>query len=284
MTINQVGSHNCASLRSLVYHFHLLSLDVVLGAAGSYAFACKALFQPVSYYFVIVLAISVWIIYLADHILDSVKIPYSPKYKLYSRHKKVLATVIFILSALDGYLILKFLPAQILHFGFILGAFLILYLAGQHFLRGKFRSFFPKEILISVIYTLAVWLYPLLHTQNIGAASALFLGLHFLLVLTNVLIFSFFEKEEDTRYRKATFFSGIPDYYLRTAISVLGISSVMLAIFIGLYYRYPMMIVVPVLISVVYLLEITFSGLSIIKKNYPSFTDGIFMLFLLYLD
>jgi hypothetical protein len=262
--------------------FHHLSLDVVLGAAGGYALACKVLNIDISLGFVLTFGLGVWIIYLADHLLDSSNAANSPtpKYLFYIGYRKYLIGLILVISIIELVMVIKTLSLESVNAVFGLSGVLFIYFTAQHFLRGRLRKFFPKEIIITIIYIAAIWIIPLLQSGEPVAGYQLFIAVHFLLVLTNVSLFSLFEKEEDTLNHKGSCFTSPSGKSLKILILSFGTACLLGAMVLFPKSTYS---VLPfIIISVVYLLEVFFARRAFIVKCYAQITDGAFLLFLIF--
>ncbi len=262
--------------------FHLLSLDVVLGAAGGYAFACRVLQQNISIDILLVLGLAVWIIYLTDHLLDSAKAKNSSllKYRLYLEYRKCIIVLLVMLCGTGLVMVIAALSFESVIAGLVMGGFVLLYLTGQHLLSEELRKFFPKEISIAVIYIAAIWIVPLLQTGFTEVEYQPYMFLHFLLVLANVSLFTLFEKPEDLNTHKNSFFGAISVQQLRTIIVILAVTTFTGSLMLlqnGIYYVLPFLI-----ISVVYLLEAFFPQRGFIARYYAIITDGVFLLFLIF--
>lgn len=266
------------SLRFLLKWFHWLSLDVVFGAIGGYGFACYSLGVTVSVPPSFILGLSVWIIYLCDHLWDSYRFQPNKisKYHIFSRHQPVFVCLILLLAAIDAFLIFYFLPWGIIIPGAILSFSVILYLFLQHILSEKLRPRFPKEIIISIIYILSVWLIPMMETRDIKTGL---LFIHFLLVFINVLIFSYFERNEDLANHSASLFSHITVSKFRIVIAGLCLIALVLSL---IFINSTLTTIIFTCIALIYVVQIVCAGHPFVKKHYAAITDGVFVLFMLF--
>lgn len=171
---------------------HFLSLDVVFGAC---LFQCllATIFLPSQFPPFIVsiaLAFVVWTIYLVDRLLDNQRPRLnSALHDFHGRHASRIKGVIFV-NILILSTILIYLPKYLIIAGMWVGFLMLVYWVFLIF--GIFeRIKFIKEISTSIIYTLGVSLYVCL---NIGDSNlinvALIIGLFFLLVLQNLVLFT----------------------------------------------------------------------------------------------
>jgi hypothetical protein len=232
---------------------------------------------------ILVLGLAIWIIYLTDHLLDSARAGNSfstTKYGFYHKYRKYLSCLLLILFATGLAMVIVTLSSDTIIAGLAVGGFVFLYLSGQHLLGGSMRKFFPKEIIITVIYIAAIWIIPLLRKGTADVKYLPYLALHILMVITNVSLFSMFEKSEDVNSHKDSFFEAISDQQLKTIILILaaaGLTGSLLLLQKGGYLVLPFIV-----ISVVYILEAVFSQRGFIARYYGEITDGVFLLFLLF--
>ncbi|MBN1599517.1 MAG: hypothetical protein JW894_14575 [Bacteroidales bacterium] len=177
----------------------LLSLDIVGGTLASSLLA-SILFDvtpPTAYW--ISLFLVVWIIYLTDHLIDSYQslINNDVRSDFFHSNRQFFwkfISVLFIVSVI----FIQRLPLNILYFGVTGGVFIIIYLVINQVQNRKNIFIIPKEILISVIYIYGTWGVPVLMSDHsVDLLKTLLIISYFLLVLTNVLIFSYFDYEKD---------------------------------------------------------------------------------------
>lgn len=273
-----------ASQRSYLF-FHLLSLDVVLGAVGGYAFACRVLKQEISPAFSVIIGLAVWITYLTDHLLDSLNAGSLQvfKYELFSRNRRSFLMFLAFLCLAELLLVLTFIEHRFILVGFLTGSGVLIYLMVQHFLKSRIRQFFPKEMLISVIYTAALWSFPLMQATNYPGSLYWFFAVHFLLVVSNVLLFSFFEQYEDIGRGRISVFTGLSSRVLRNIIWIIcALALVTGALTMALSGE--IVLTMPLIfISSGYLSVMVLYRRQGIASRYAQITDGAFMLFLVYL-
>jgi Na+/glutamate symporter len=91
-----------------------------------------------------------------------------------------------------------YLPAHVLYFGVALALLVIMYLClvKQLSVTGGGKWFY-KEVLIAVLYTAGTWGVAFSYSTTYGKV-AVYLAFAFgLIALQNLLLFSYYEKEED---------------------------------------------------------------------------------------
>lgn len=190
-------------LISLYRFLNLLSLDVVAGAVCCALFFAKVNGATVEMNALIVLGLTVWLIYTADHLLDASKLRGQAVTKRHHFHKKhFLALIVVSLLVLIVDVVLTVgLPGEILVRGGIAAVCVALYLAFHS------RLSFFKEAVSAVLYSTGVLIPVMPFTFN-GFYILLFLQF-FLVVAMNLILFAWFEVEDDAKQKSqsvATFF------------------------------------------------------------------------------
>lgn len=177
--------------------FQALSLDIVLGAV-IFSYAISLYFQsPVSCSALACLAIAIWLIYTADHLLDAQKTidkPATFRHQFHKQYRKPLV-VTAVLLLLTGAVIAYFLPKIVLYNGLV-GVLMTL----VYFLLLQNKSFWQKEVCIAIGYTWGVCLAPVcINLGYLSSVQLLLIPQVFLLVFANLLIFSWFDFSNDTQ-------------------------------------------------------------------------------------
>lgn len=156
----------------------------------------------------IILPITVWWIYIADHLVDGFRLKektQNSRHLFFYQNRKKLIVVLFIVSMVDLVLIWLYLPFRLILFGGIIGAFVLLYLAAVHFSKTKKYIIFPKELFVAFLYTIGIWGAPILLANDLPKNILPFLGF-FMVTLSNLFIYSFFEKDQDVKDGQITLF------------------------------------------------------------------------------
>lgn len=184
-----------------------LSVDVVIGSILCSFLVVKLLNIEPGWAFWIILPTSVWIIYTMDHIIDALRLKKQAHTYRHIFHFLYLKTIIAILaafSAINLFLILFWLENEIIYFGIILSLVTSLYLILLHF-RSKKNNFIPKEIFVSIIYTIGIWGGPIaMKNFNLSTQQLILMIIFFLLVLADVLLLSYFEVGSDKKDNHST--------------------------------------------------------------------------------
>lgn len=218
-------------LQNLIYKLHFLSLDVAIGTIIQ-AFAIQKFTQfSFSSDYLILLPLTTLIIYWLDRILDVYKINFysisTQKHLFYFKHRKV----IFLFSVgIAIYILIKglfFSDLYIQKLGFYGGSAVIIYFFIHHFYKGSPSLIFFKELTISLIYSLILWILPLIHNSSLVNIIA-FIEL-FLQALLNLWIISWWDKEIDIQMHTHSFaqFKGIEKFIQLLFLLILGVSGLL---------------------------------------------------------
>ncbi len=148
----------------------------------------------------IILPLTVWWIYLADHLIDGFRWKENtknPRHLYFYQNRQVLILIILLISMLDIVLIWLYLPLPLILFGGVAGLMVLVYLAGVHFINAKNYLVFPKEIFVAFLYVIGIWGGPMFLTHDYEKGIFPMIGF-FLITLSNLFIYSYFEKEQDS--------------------------------------------------------------------------------------
>ncbi|HSI76840.1 MAG TPA: hypothetical protein VK957_13140 [Lunatimonas sp.] len=143
---------------------HYLSIDVALGACAGMYFFSRLLGAPISGIAYIILALSVWVIYTFDHLLDAQFSPgklESPRHLFHRDNFIVLVILeVLVIGVVLG-LAWVFLPSKAI---FLTGAFLAVLILGGMLLTQKFKERLGplKETIIAFLYVAGLLLLPLM--------------------------------------------------------------------------------------------------------------------------
>jgi hypothetical protein len=140
--------------------FNLLSLDAPSVAVLWQVFLARSLHADVRWPAFIALGASVWLIYVADRLLDSLQTeeaPMTARHRFYRVHwwtaLRVCAVVIFVLAITCCYL-----NSSVLRNGVIMASLVAIYFFGVHAAPRHLRRWWPKELAVGVLFTLGTCL------------------------------------------------------------------------------------------------------------------------------
>ncbi|MEM0938527.1 MAG: hypothetical protein AAF600_00305 [Bacteroidota bacterium] len=176
---------------SLYRKAQYLSLDIVLGAVILLRFFSNTLVVDPPFVAYFLLGSSVWIVYTFDHIRDAkkAKICSRLRYQFHLRNEKNLRIIVlvFIVVCIG---MTFYIRLSIFISGVFLAGFSVIYLLVQDLLARKGL----KEFYVALVYTLGILIVPFV-LKGLFELK-IFISL-FLLSYTNLIVFSWFEKEED---------------------------------------------------------------------------------------
>lgn len=170
-----------------------LSLDIVIGAVILLRFFSNLLSVEPSWSVYVLLAGAVWLIYTIDHLRDASKVKGSERnrYRFHLKYGKVLV-IACVLVAILSMISLYYTSPIIIIAGALLALLSAVYLLIQHLLS----NWGMKELYVAIIFTSGILLAPFVMSETIRFDVFLLL---LLLSFSNLVLFSWFEKEEDNQ-------------------------------------------------------------------------------------
>lgn len=125
----------------------------------------------------VALSLTVWLIYVADRLLDGAKLkmdqPHTLRHRFYRRHRRVFASLWIVGLVVNTLLVVHLLPTELLRNGMLLASAVLAYGAGVHFASKRsprqtalseaassesrrLKMRFPKEVRVGVLFALGV--------------------------------------------------------------------------------------------------------------------------------
>ncbi len=189
-----------------------LSIDIAIGAVMSAVFANTVFrFRAEAWYY-LVLFLSVWVVYTADHLIDALKNKektFSRRHLFYYRHFRSVVYAIVVLTLAIAHLLYAHFQPVLLGFGLAIGSSSAMYLFFVS--RSKRPSLWlMKELYVALIYTAGIWGFPVWMRAPFAWKFWLFPFRFFLLVFFVLLVYSRYDAEED---RKDGYFGMASAYY-----------------------------------------------------------------------
>ena len=229
----------------------------------------------------VLLPVSVWFIYLLDHIVDGMKVRdkfFNEKYNFYFLHKKPLIALLIIMMIFNSYLALQYISLQLLLFGIVLSLIVVLYFILHHFLQAFRFYFLQKEFLIGLVYTAGIFGGPVVLTGQVNKIQIIVMISYLLMVLANIFSYSYFEYELDLKIRAksvAVVYGDSTARKLEMIVLIISCGLSLLLIFLyNLYIIGALHLFVTLLLLVIVILPDKF------KENglYGKLADGLFIL------
>ncbi len=262
--------------------YNFLSFDIAGGGLVGMAFMAK--FKNISLSFPIYfgLFISIWLIYNFDHILDIKAKVFSKSSRRYffQKHSHSLKYVLGF-GFLLGFLNLFFLPYIILKYGLIL----TLGVGFYFFMLSKLSIifFFQKEFTGALLYTIGIFLPIQVSGKNfLDLQSIHVVLLYFILAFQNIMLFAYFESEQDRYESQISWTSHINPkraYLILTLIFILGYLEIALA---KIYITPSIWIILFIMFLILSSLFV-FSKFFKIKQRYRLIGDAVFYIPIIYL-
>ncbi|OQX30678.1 MAG: hypothetical protein B0D96_12365 [Candidatus Sedimenticola endophacoides] len=179
----------------------ILSLDVVAGVAACSALVSRLCGVSMGPWFYLVLALSVWVVYTADHLLDAWRLgrrAHTQRHRFHHRHFSTLVFLILTLALADIALVVTYLHPRILLGGLALLGVTLVYFSALGRLRARRSLLLQKELMVAGVYAAGVWVGPAaLRGRPLSLEEWLLLMMLWMLVYAVVLIFSVIERDED---------------------------------------------------------------------------------------
>lgn len=259
-------------LQALYRTFSFLSLDVVAGAICSSFFFAKLYGTSLVPYGALILGITVWIIYTVDHLLDATRMrakACTGRHIFHQRHFYLILVGV-VSAALVDVILISALPWFVLFRGLVAGAVVTGYLVGQK------RLYVFKELIAGVLYCVGI-LVPLEEFST--GIPALITFQFFVVVLMNLLLFSWFDLDKDVRQNSLSAVAIIGRSNSRWVIVSLFVVDFVIAWYAG--FQKPAVIILTM--GALHLVVMSFEPFFQSRERYRAVADGLFFLPALYL-
>jgi hypothetical protein len=255
-------------------HFHFLSLDIVAGALASSCFAARLLQTNPGIVWWVTLALTVWLLYTGDHLLDAWKTRKKAQRELHvfmMKNRKVLLWSLLMVTAIDVVLILNLLDQLLFKYALVLAGLVLLFYAMRHVFRKNRILSVPGEFFVLLLYMAGTWLgpaVPVLQEFNAGEGmiALIFAGV----LLMNLGVISLYDMKLDSRMGIASLANllgvkGTKNLLLGTALSIYLASLLQFLVFeMDRYFKFALILMGMATI----LLLILYSPSMFRKKDY----------------
>lgn len=226
---------------SLYRIFNFLSFDVALGACAGMYFFANMFRLKLAFPSYLLMAVSVWVIYTFDHLLDAHFIKshhISPRHYFHQRNFKILLSFLIIAAVFALILAVFILPSTWILVSGVILASLILFnmMVIQHFKR-QLAAW--KEISIAVFYVLGISLLPVLESEysHIDLRWLYFSAGYILLAWFNLVLLSSLDQESDKQTGQESIVSKLGHEKVRGLLQWLGIIGI--CYFLSLLFLLP---------------------------------------------
>jgi 4-hydroxybenzoate polyprenyltransferase len=184
-------------------YFHFLSLDIVLGALASSCFAARLFAVDPGWVWWITLALTVWLLYTGDHMLDAWRNRKKIERELHFFMNKNRRTMIWsmgVVTVADMLLIFNLLDPGLMKYALVLAGLVLLFYAMRHIFRKNRVLFIPGEFFVLFIYMAGTWLGPVSAVENSFVPSQGLIALIFAgVLLMNLGVISLYDIKLDNR-------------------------------------------------------------------------------------
>lgn len=268
-------------LLKLYRKLNQLSIDVAVGAAVCSLFFASVFNIHLRLIPILILVISVWSIYAADHLMDAKSIKLE---QLTERRRFYLTHFKTILIVLDGGLILAgtmslFLYTKVMIGGIILSVVVFVYFILKERMPGL------RELFCAAIYSGGVLLAPLLNMNESFTVPGILVVVQFVLtVVLNLLMFSLLDHDDDEAEQQISFARHYGKGCTRKCIIIVSGLQYSLIVFSVLRFHNSIdAVLVILLMNIVLTLLFWFRPVFQKADRFRPIADGIFLLPLLYL-
>ncbi|MDA0777642.1 MAG: hypothetical protein O3C19_01095 [Bacteroidetes bacterium] len=189
-------------ISSFIHFVNTYSIWVSLGSFSSYLFFSRIYEVKPNMLVALGLCLGVWFIYTLDHLLDALNLKENAstrRHTIHYVHQKRIKTILVFVAITLG-IMAFYVPKVYYTFCGLLVA-----LTGLHFLINYLvsedakRKFFLKEVFIAFVVTLGFMLTPYIEApcKKIFIEARFLFGVFYCINLSNLILFSYFDKEED---------------------------------------------------------------------------------------
>jgi len=184
-------------------YFHYLGLDIVLGALASSCFAARLFESSPGVIWWITLALTVWLLYAGDHMLDAWKHRKKVQREMHYfllKHRRWIIYSLGVVTVVDFMLVLNLLDKELFKFALILAGLVLLFYAMRHIFRKNRFLFLPGEVFVLLLYLGGTWLGPAVSAEggfetSQGLVALIFAGV----LLMNLGVISLYDIQLDSR-------------------------------------------------------------------------------------
>lgn len=230
--------HKKKTTARLLQIFQAFSLDVVIGSLAMGVFAIKILHVQANPWWWPVLALSVWVVYTGDHLVDGYHRKQAAtmfRHRIHYQYRYLLILLLILAATVAVVLVWMFMDRRILVGGIILGLCAMFYL-GLVYLGRKRDFYFQKEFFISLFYVAGIWLAPdIWYGGHVSFRLAGSLVILLLFAWAEGLLMAFFEQEadkDDKTHSFCTYYGAVPTRNLSGALLLTGLFFSMMCAFL----------------------------------------------------
>lgn len=245
--------------------------------------------------------LAVWVIYTSDHLLDAWILKekcVAPRHLFHYQYFTPIFLIWLLGSFVCIFLLPFWMPPIFLYFGLIMGGISCLHFLLVKFIQNEQSIFFLKEWGVGSIYFLGVAIPPfLLKLQfyqtlfpgtyltiqqifmDLGIEKMVFLCIFFDLIMMNILLFAYFEAEQDAQEEQSSWTQAIGKQSTKNLIFGLGIFNLLLLFSLSFYDISSIRtFIVLGLMNIFMLIPLLFPNYWVQKERYRTLGDTLFLL------
>jgi len=258
--------------------FNLLSLDVAFGAVVGSLFFAKIYGVATSAPALISLGVTVWMIYTADRLLDVRDLKGEATSNRHRFHQRNQAKLKYCLAGamIIEIVLIFFMPRIIIKHGIVLFLIVMIYILLRK------RLHISKELLVAVLYTMGVVL-PAWPEDQMSFAMYLPILLFFITALINLIIFSWYEKENDLKDKQDSIATLVDEASIRLMLIVLFAVTFLISFFLFFMTAYHFIALVFMAMTVVLLLIFRCRKFFAVRDYHRLLGDAVFLFPIIYL-
>ncbi len=144
----------------------------------------------------LVLGLTVWMIYIADRLLDvrdAQTVPQTPRHRFYRDHRGLAIVLLAAIALADAVLVVFDLRPAVFNAGLIAAAGVVVYLAVLH---RTVRVLIPKELLVALLFTIGTFVVAWSSARHPVPELGLYALAFFALCLANLIAIERWESRE----------------------------------------------------------------------------------------
>jgi hypothetical protein len=176
---------------------HLLSLDAPLVAVLWQLLFAKALRVHLAPAVTLILALVIWLIYVGDRILDSYQTEENAsealRHRFYRTHRVAFLPLFLAVLLVTGWMAYADLGFRMWRDGLLLAAIVGGYFAVVHVLGGRAQKWFPKEMVVAILFGIGTFLPVGVHVPQLHLRFFLPFLLFLLVLWMNTLLIEYSE-------------------------------------------------------------------------------------------
>ncbi|HSG68162.1 MAG TPA: hypothetical protein VK994_05600 [Bacteroidales bacterium] len=271
-------------LARIYKRLNLLSIDVCLGAVAGGIMAWHVLEVKPPWAYWVILPLSVWLVYTADHIIDGLKPHVSLSHQRHIFHlnnRKKLVIAAIPTGIATAFLAFTYLPLPVILYGCLLGTAVLLYLFLIMKIPRRAPGVLQKELIIALLYVAGIWGPLVVMRSSPGAYDWLVMTVFLLLALADLLLLSIIEFKADQEAGQHSFpgsFGPQRAMALFKTVSIIALSGAAFIILTGPGSQYHKAAIILGAMDISLILISNLPGSSRYKDLYRYLSELVFIL------